>query len=286
MFLASKNNQIEENEWGRIKTVYLAGKIDALIDWTDELPETIFSKHEEIEIKQISKWRLQFISKWIEKYPFSKVTFNVPEMRDFANTVVISWSDTILFYIEDIQSDIQSLLDIAFACGEGKTIYGVITEQANSNIVSPYVNDYKVVNGDNWLSVLLNLARPILIESPIELKLFEATDSFFSIVISSIDVNLIPQVPIKTKYTMYDYTAGQIFTRADFIVEGTNIVVYCDGYTYHGSEEMFKRDRIVDKILIANGYISVRFSSAEITSSAFECKKYLDNLAKNNFSKE
>jgi very-short-patch-repair endonuclease len=43
-----------------------------------------------------------------------------------------------------------------------------------------------------------------------------------------------------------------------------NIIVECDGFPYHSSEERFTRDRQRDRVFQANGYEVLRFSGSEI----------------------
>jgi hypothetical protein len=55
------------------------------------------------------------------------------------------------------------------------------------------------------------------------------------------------------------------------ITSSRKIAVECDGFTYHGDEEMFISDRARDRKLIAAGYIPVRFASSEIFNHPRNC---------------
>lgn len=90
--------------------------------------------------------------------------------------------------------------------------------------------------------------------SYIEANLYLAFDRLTS------DYKLIPQ-----------YKVGKY--RCDFVVEGYNILVECDGYDNHKTKEQLTHDCQRDRYLAGEGYTVLRFSGSEINSNPDECAK-------------
>ena len=61
--------------------------------------------------------------------------------------------------------------------------------------------------------------------------------------------------------------------RADFLVDGTSVVVECDGYDNHKTKEQIERDYKRERYFIKEGYTVVRFSGTEINRNPEECCK-------------
>ena len=59
--------------------------------------------------------------------------------------------------------------------------------------------------------------------------------------------------------------------RVDFLVDGTMIVVECDGYDQHKTKEQMSSDYKRERYLIAHGYTVIRFTGSEINGDPDGC---------------
>ncbi len=59
--------------------------------------------------------------------------------------------------------------------------------------------------------------------------------------------------------------------RVDFLVEGTNIIIECDGYDNHKTKEQIIHDNQRDRVLAREGYVVLRFSGSEINGDPDKC---------------
>jgi very-short-patch-repair endonuclease len=64
----------------------------------------------------------------------------------------------------------------------------------------------------------------------------------------------------------------------DFRFTGTPVIVECDGWAYHGlRREQFERDRVRDALLIAAGWIILRFTYRSITGRPGEVARQIES---------
>lgn len=63
--------------------------------------------------------------------------------------------------------------------------------------------------------------------------------------------------------------------RVDFLVDGTQIVVECDGYDQHKTKEQMAADCKRERYLVAHGYTVIRFTGSEINGNPDGCAKEL-----------
>lgn len=66
--------------------------------------------------------------------------------------------------------------------------------------------------------------------------------------------------------------------RVDFLIycidkEGKDhyFVIECDGYEFHSDKEKFKEDRLRDRSLLRDGFVTIRLSGSEIVQDASYC---------------
>ena len=88
---------------------------------------------------------------------------------------------------------------------------------------------------------------------------------------SYIEANLyLAFIRTTSKYTLMPQYAIDRY-RADFIVDGTDVVIECDGYDFHKSKEQIADDNERERAFVKMGYRVVRFSGSEINKDPEAC---------------
>lgn len=66
-------------------------------------------------------------------------------------------------------------------------------------------------------------------------------------------------------------------TRADFVYDylmnGCQVAIYCDGYPYHSSAQALVRDRKIDRDLQLKGWRVLRFMGTDLVKNLADCVK-------------
>ena len=83
------------------------------------------------------------------------------------------------------------------------------------------------------------------------------------------------QIPLKPQHKVANI-------RADFIVQGTNIVIECDGREFHESAEATVNDRLRDHIFHHNGYRVIRIDGHTFYHSPDKVIWYVSKLINDN----
>ena len=145
-----------------------------------------------------------------------------------------------------------------------KETEGVVLENLEEKTES-YVNH--LING------IEECESPIEKMMMIEFNASEFNNATFDKLYRMFDVfAIMPQVKIKT--------AGREEKeyRADFLISAHNqngnsfnFIVECDGFEHHSTKEKFKNDRIRDRHLLSEGYITIRLSGSEILKDSEAC---------------
>ncbi len=73
---------------------------------------------------------------------------------------------------------------------------------------------------------------------------------------------------------------GRKFSKPDFVIRDCNILIYCDGSTYHNNPERIAMDKQQDRWLQIYGYYPFRYTSSEIMSDVKLCVDQLIALMK------
>ena len=90
---------------------------------------------------------------------------------------------------------------------------------------------------------------------------------------SCIEVNLyMALIRTTAEYSIVpQFKIGQY--RVDFLVDGTNVIIECDGCDSHKTKEQILHDSKRDRFLARNGYVVLRFTGSEINSDPDECAR-------------
>jgi len=67
----------------------------------------------------------------------------------------------------------------------------------------------------------------------------------------------------------------------DFIIDGYNLIVECDGLFWHSSDKAIKRDREKDDFLESKGYTVLRFTDNQINKDVFSCIDEIERIMSN-----
>lgn len=70
--------------------------------------------------------------------------------------------------------------------------------------------------------------------------------------------------------------------RADFLVEGTDFVVECDGFDYHKTPEQIAKDYERERCFLKHGYRVIRFSGSEINKDSDACCREITSIIEAN----
>lgn len=73
---------------------------------------------------------------------------------------------------------------------------------------------------------------------------------------------------------------GKKFTKPDFVIRDCNILIYCDGATYHNNSERIAMDKQQDRWLQIYGYYPFRYTGSEILANIKLCVDQLEALIK------
>ena len=73
---------------------------------------------------------------------------------------------------------------------------------------------------------------------------------------------------------------GRKFSKPDFVIRDYNILIYCDGATYHNNPERIAMDKQQDRWLQIYGYYPFRYTGSEIMSDVKLCVDQLMALIK------
>lgn len=146
---------------------------------------------------------------------------------------------------------------------EGSAVNGL--EETVANSIREKLIEYQ----DELLLSLENCESPI--EKLLALELYDERRN---------DERVYPDVfnlsTIKTQEKIKCSTGKEY--RVDFLLscldaKGRNhfFIVECDGYEFHSNKEKFKEDRARDRLLLRDGYKTIRFSGSEIVEDTNFC---------------